>query len=352
MISGGAAAAAPVFEKAATCGLPGHDYILREYASASKGECAFMIDLHVHTSMSDGTYSPAEVVHMAYEKRLRAIAITDHDTVAGVEPALRAAEDFGVQVIPGVEMSTEWPEGIMHILGYLIDVQDAPLLEALDRLRSGRMDRIPRIVEKLRSCNVIISAEDVRREAVGGAPGRPHVAEIMMRHGYVRTIQEAFDRYLGKGAPAYVDKQKMSPSRAIRLIVEAGGLAVLAHPYSLNSETDAALEGILEELIGFGLAGIEAYYPRHTKPQEKLYLNLAKKLHLAVTGGTDFHGGTKPEIELGRIPGHEPMPYNILDDLRQARSRGNNLRAGRMRPNTSGKAGSPLTETSFEEAGS
>lgn len=297
-----------------------------------------MIDLHVHTSMSDGTYSPAEVVEMARKKGLRAIAITDHDTVAGVEPARRAAVDSGVEIVPGVEMSTEWPRGIMHILGYFIDVEHAPLLEALEYLRAGRMDRIPRIVEKLRDCDVVISADEVQREAVGGAPGRPHVAEIMVRQGYVRTIQEAFDRYLRKGAPAFVDKRKTSPRRAIRLIVEAGGLAVLAHPYSLESDADAELEGILQELMEYGLRGIEAYYPRHTEPQARRYLNLAKKLNLAITGGTDFHGATKPEIELGRIPGHNPLPYSILDNLRNAHSLGTSACKDGLRGIASDKA--------------
>lgn len=277
-----------------------------------------MIDLHVHTSMSDGTYSPEAVVRLAREKGLRGIAITDHDTVAGVLPARRAGSELGVEVIPGVEMSTEWPSGIMHILGYFIDVENEILLEALSFLRSGRMERVPRIVEKLRACNVLISANEVRREALGGAPGRPHVAEIMVREGYVRTIQEAFDRYLRKGAPAYVEKRKMSPDRAIRLIAEAGGLPVLAHPYSLDSLAGRDLEATVEELITYGLAGIEVYYPRHTEPQVSTYLSLAQKLQLVVTGGTDFHGATKPEIEIGSMPGHKPLTYGILDDLKEA----------------------------------
>lgn len=277
-----------------------------------------MIDLHVHTSMSDGTCSPETVVRMALERKLRAIAITDHDTVAGIKPAFNAGSELGVEVIPAVEMSTEWPHGIMHILGYFIDVENETLLNALSILRSGRMERVPRIVGKLRACNVLISTEAVRREALGGAPGRPHVAEIMVREGYVRTIQEAFDRFLKKGAPAYVEKQKMSPDRAIRLIREAGGIAVLAHPYSLDSSTDSELEVILEKLVTYGLNGIEAYYPRHTQSQVKSYLRLAKKLHLVVTGGTDFHGATKPEIELGVMPGNATLPYSIIDELKEA----------------------------------
>ncbi len=277
-----------------------------------------MIDLHVHTSMSDGTHTPAEVVKLAQERQLRAIAITDHDTVAGVRPASQIGEEVGVEIISGVEMSTEWSSGIMHILGYFIDVSNVQLNEALNLLRMGRIERVPRIVEKLRACNVVISAEEVWREAVGGAPGRPHVAEILMREGYVNTVQEAFDKYLKKGAPAYVEKRKMPPGRAIRLIAEAGGIPVLAHPYSLETGADCDLQAILEKLIKYGLAGIEVYYPRHTKSQVIEYLSLAQKLHLVVTGGTDFHGATKPEIEIGVMPDHTTLPYSILEELKKA----------------------------------
>jgi len=276
-----------------------------------------MIDLHVHTSMSDGTCPPERVVKMAREKGLRAIAITDHDTVDGVPRARQAGMELGVEIIPGVEMSTEWPSGIMHILGYFIDIRNERLLQALHYLRSGRMERVPKIVEKLRACNVVISADEVRREAVGGAPGRPHIAEIMVREGYVRTIQEAFDRYLRKGAPAYVEKQKMSPQRAIEIILEADGAPVLAHPYSLNLHTESDMESVLTELISYGLAGVEVYYPRHTTPQIASYHGLAKKFHLAVTGGTDFHGANKPDIELGAMPGMGPLSYRMVEELKR-----------------------------------
>ncbi|MCX5861624.1 MAG: PHP domain-containing protein [Deltaproteobacteria bacterium] len=276
-----------------------------------------MIDLHVHTSMSDGTFSPERLVRLAADKGLQAIAITDHDTVAGIGPARTEGAILGVEVVAGVEISTQWPSGILHILGYFVDPENHALLVTLEHLRGGRLERIPKIIDKLRRCNVPISADEVHREAVGGVPGRPHVAEIMVQRGYVRTIQEAFDRYLKKGAPAYVEKVKLPPGEAVDLIVEAGGLAVLAHPYSLNQTEPLFLEQILRGLIAGGLKGIEAYYPKHTIEQTRAFLRLASELDLAITGGTDFHGSNKPEIQLGVVPGVVGIPYSILTKLKQ-----------------------------------
>jgi hypothetical protein len=276
-----------------------------------------MIDLHVHTSMSDGTYSPREVVRLAVQKGLCAIAITDHDTVAGVLPAYREGLVAGIEIVPGVEISTEWPGAIMHILGYFVDPAHVGLSKELGELRADRRQRIVKIVEKLRSCNVFISVEDISRKAVGGAPGRPHVAEVMMRQGYVETIQEAFDRYLRKGRPAYIEKRKLAPDRALKIIRQAGGLCVLAHPYSLNENNPKALEDILSQLMSYGLQGLEVYYPSHTPQQVELYLGLAKRLNLAVTGGTDFHGSAKPDIVLGPMPGHSQIPCSILAELKE-----------------------------------
>ena len=275
-----------------------------------------MIDLHVHTSMSDGTLSPVSLVRLAAAKGIRAIAVTDHDTVAGVCPAQAEGELLGVEVIAGVEISTQWVTGILHILGLFIDPYDRLMLNSLDYLRRCRLERIPKILDRLSDCNVLISSNEVNRQAVGGVPGRPHVAEIMVQKGYVKTIQEAFDRYLKKGAPAYVEKVKLPPIEAVKLITRVGGLAVLAHPYSLNENEPECLEKILRDLISYGLQGIETYYPRHTPQQTKAYLDLARKLDLLVSGGTDFHGSNKPEVQLGIIPGRDPIPYSLLDHLK------------------------------------
>jgi predicted metal-dependent phosphoesterase TrpH len=274
-----------------------------------------MIDLHVHTNRSDGTVSPKEIVRMASRKGLRAIAITDHDTVMGVSQAQQEGSIAGVQIVAGVEISAECTEGILHLLGYFLDIHHEDLNSGLEHLRKGRLDRIPRIVSKLLDQDVVISEEEIRREASGGVPGRPHVANILLQKGQVRNLQEAFDRYLKKGAPAYVEKVKLAPADAIEMIISAGGVPVIAHPYSLKKDHPDALEEFVKNLVDLGLKGIEAYYPRHTAEQTSTYLELARKLNLVATGGTDFHGSNKPSVKLGVIPGRGPLPYSILEEL-------------------------------------
>jgi hypothetical protein len=278
-----------------------------------------MIDLHVHTSMSDGTFSPDEVVEIALQRGLRAIAITDHDTMAGVGRAQERGAELGIEIISGVEISTEWPSGILHMLGYFVCVEDPELLRTLDSLRKDRQERILKIVSKLNDRDVSVTVDEVDREAVGGVPGRPHVANLMLRKGHVATLQEAFDRYLGKGAPAYVEKKKLSPVEAMQLIANSGGVPVLAHPYSLDEPDADELEQIFRRLTLSGLKGIEVYYPQHTPDQTAVFLRLAQKLGLVVTGGTDFHGANKPEVEMGVFPGGATLPYTILDELNKKR---------------------------------
>jgi hypothetical protein len=280
---------------------------------------ALVIDLHVHTSMSDGTFTPEEVVRIAADRGLSAIAITDHDTVAGVLRGKRKGAELGIEVVSGVEISTEWPEGILHMLGYFVSVEDRDLLQALDSLKQNRQERIFKIVSKLNDHNVSVTVDEVDQEAVGGVPGRPHVAKVIVRKGHVETLQEAFDRYLGKGAPAYVEKKKLSPVEAIQLITNAGGIPVLAHPYSLDEHDPRGLEQIVRELMTSGLKGIEVYYPKHTPDQTELFLRLAEKLGLAVTGGTDFHGANTPEVRIGTLPGGKTLSYSILEELKKKR---------------------------------
>jgi len=276
-----------------------------------------MIDLHVHTNMSDGTFSPEEVVHLALRKRLQAIAITDHDTVGGVIRGQAEGRRLGLEVIAGVEISTQWTGGILHILGYFIHPERSELLQALDSLTRDRQRRVVEIVARLKEQAVSLTAEEVGHEAVGGVPGRPHVASVMVRKGHVGTVQEAFDRYLGKGAPAYVPKRKLPPEKALHLIARAGGIAVMAHPYSLNEADPERLEEIVRQLMSHGLAGMEVYCPRLTPGQTAEFLALARKLDLAVTGGTDFHGRIKPDLELGVFPDGHTVPYWLLESLRE-----------------------------------
>lgn len=280
-----------------------------------------MIDLHVHTNMSDGTFSPEEVVRLALSRGMRALAITDHDTVAGVRRAQSEGSRIGVEVIAGVEISTQWTGGILHILGYFILPEQLELLEALNCLRRDRRRRVVEIVARLNDHDVSMTADEVNHEAVGGVPGRPHVASLLVRKGHAETVQDAFDRYLGKGAPAYVPKRKLSPEEALHVIIRAGGIPVMAHPYSLDEADPAQLEAIVRGLMSHGLRGIEVYYPRHTPEQTAEFSSLARKLDLAVTGGTDFHGEIKPDIELGVFPSGHTMPLSMLDDLRMRHTR-------------------------------
>jgi 3',5'-nucleoside bisphosphate phosphatase len=275
-----------------------------------------MIDLHVHTNMSDGTFSPEEVVALALREGLRAIAVTDHDTVGGVRRAQSEGMRLGLEVVAGVEISTQWPKGILHILGYFIDPEQAALLDVLDSLRRDRKNRVNDIVARLNDHSLAITAQEVNDEAVGGVPGRPHVAGLLVRKGHAETVQEAFDLYLGRGAPAYVPKRKLPPEQALQLIARAGGLAVIAHPYSLYEADPERLEDIMRELMRHGLQGIEVFCPKHTPEQTQQFLALAEKLDLAVSGGTDFHGEIKPDIALGRFPSEQTVPCSVLDRLR------------------------------------
>jgi 3',5'-nucleoside bisphosphate phosphatase len=277
-----------------------------------------MIDLHVHTKASDGTLSPEEVVRHAASMGLKAIAITDHDTLDGVSLAQAEGEKIGFEVISGIEISTQWENGILHILGYYVDLEDPQLLESLHFLQSGRHERIPLILSKLAAVDVHISPEQVEHELAGGVPGRPHVAKVMVKNHYVKNIQEAFDLYLGYGAPAYVDKRKLASVDAVKLIANASKLCVLAHPYSLGTKSVEHLTQIIKSFMPYGLAGIEAYYPKHTAAQTKVFIDVASKLGLAITGGTDFHGSNKPEIQIGVVPGIGPLPYSILSDLKKS----------------------------------
>jgi predicted metal-dependent phosphoesterase TrpH len=208
------------------------------------------------------------------------------------------------------------------MLGYFVCTEDHDMLQVLDSLRKDRQKRILKIVSKLNDHHISVTVDEVDKEAAGGVPGRPHVANVMVNKGHVATLQEAFDRYLGKGAAAYVEKKKLSPLEAVRLITDAGGVPVLAHPYSLDEPDWDELERIVRELVIVGLKGIEVYYPKHTPDQTDLFLRLAKKLDLAITGGTDFHGANTPNTQMGILPGEKMLPCSILDELKEERRTG------------------------------
>ncbi|MCS6886462.1 MAG: PHP domain-containing protein [Acidobacteriota bacterium] len=274
-----------------------------------------MIDLHLHTTASDGSLTPRELVARAARIGVTAIAITDHDTTEGLQEARQYAAYFNLEVVAGVEISAEY-EGTMHILGYFIDPKCETLQNRLEQMRAARKVRNPQIVEKLRSLGLKISLDEVI--AVSGnkqVVGRPHFARVMLEKGYVKSIEEAFEKYLKKGAPAYVPKERLCPKAAIETIHAAGGVAVLAHPYQLKLPAHT-LQTVVAELVTFGLDGIEAIYSRHSQQQTEFYTELAKRYDLLITGGSDFHGAVKPDIEIGLGLGNLCVPEKILDTLR------------------------------------
>jgi len=280
-----------------------------------------LIDLHTHSTASDGSYSPAEVVRLAKEGGLAAMALTDHDTVDGLPEAMAAGEEFGVEVIPGVEISAQFPGGTMHILGLFVEYHNGRLDQRLAVLKQARIDRNPRIIAKLNALGIPITMARVDRISGGGQVGRPHIARALMEAGYVQDLQEAFDKYLGWHRPAYVSKFRFPPDQALAMIREAQGIPVLAHPFTLGLGSASALKNLVIELKGLGLAGLEVYYSEHTPEQEALYLKLARELDLQISGGSDFHGLNKPEITLGSMPSQDKLTYNLVEALKAWRRR-------------------------------
>jgi predicted metal-dependent phosphoesterase TrpH len=279
------------------------------------------IDLHTHSTASDGSMAPKEVVRLAKERGLKAIALTDHDTIDGLGEAVAAGEQWGVEVIPGVEISARHPGGSMHILGLCLDYEDNLFAQRLTVLKQARKDRNPQIIAKLNELGIPLTMERVDRLSGRGQMGRPHIARALYEGGFVRSIQEAFDIYLGNQGKAYVSKFRFPPQEAIEMIREAKGVPVLSHPFTLGLNTPDALRERLRELAGLGLAGLEVFYPEHSPQQEALYRSLARELNLLITGGSDFHGANKPEVDLGRINCQNKLTYDLVEALKAWRQR-------------------------------
>jgi predicted metal-dependent phosphoesterase TrpH len=274
-----------------------------------------MIDLHIHSTASDGTLTPEQVVTRAQELGLRAIALADHDTVGGVEPALTAAKDTGLLMLPAVEISTDWQSTEIHMLGYFLDCNNPELLERLALIREAREGRAEKMVTRLRELGMNISYESVLERANGGSVGRPHVAAELATRGYVRNQPEAFDRYLARDKPAYIPRYKLSYEEAIGIIRRSQGLPVLSHPGLVKD--DRKVRGMLP-----ALGGLEAYHTAHTAAQGQKYARLAREKGLLITGGTDSHGpGGSLPVEIGAvaIPDWEQILEGLLN---WARARG------------------------------
>ncbi len=256
------------------------------------------VDLHIHSTASDGKLSPEAIVSKAAEVGLTVMSLTDHDSVEGVLPALEAAKAFPeLRVIPGVEISTDMPYGQAHVLGYFIDYTSNELKSALERFRNSRQRRAREMIIKLRDLGIDIDRQRVQEIAGDGSIGRPHIAQVMLEKGYIMSFTEAFDKYIGQGGPAYVEREKMTPVEAAEMIVRAKGLPVLAHPFTV---TDPEVTVI--ELKPAGLVGIEAYYKDYSADEIENLVSMAEKYDLITTGGTDYHGlDNSNEIMLGSV---------------------------------------------------
>lgn len=296
------------------------------------------VDLHCHSTASDGRLTPAQLVERAKQLGLKALALTDHDTVAGLGLFQAAGQARNLETIPGVEVSTDYPTGTMHLLGLLIDSQNQAFRAFLKQLADGRQVRNPQIIERLSQLGLAITMDEVEEEAgvtsagIEGAGlseksiGRPHIAAVLIRKGYVESKQAAFDKYLAKGRPAYVPRFLVSPEECINQIHSASGLAVLAHPPYIMAKDDAELERIVGELKHKGLDGIEVYFSTHTREQTALCERLAGEFDLLVTGGSDFHGdlgrgGTKVELGSG-AGGRLCVSYELVQKLKERKARG------------------------------
>ncbi len=283
-----------------------------------------MVDLHMHSNFSDGSDSPTQLVEKAKTLGLTAIALTDHDTIDGIPEFMAAGEQLGMITVPGVEISvdTKLPNnGHMHMLGLFIDPQSKRLKDTLDYLRTQRNLRAEKIIRKLNELGVAITLEELLEEAGEGSIGRPHVAKILVRKGVVSSIQEAFDIYLAKGKPAYMDKVKLGEEDAINMIHEAGGLAILAHAHLMNYDTFEEARERIMQLKAIGLDGFEIYYSTMPEEYTRGLIELAKAEGFVVSGGSDYHGANKDNIEMGSGLGTLQVPDEIYWNLKEAHQR-------------------------------
>ena len=268
-------------------------------------------DLHLHTRFSDGTDTPERLVELVREAGLSAMAITDHDNVEAIAVAATLATRYGIELIPGIEMSASTDGIEVHLLGFFIDLADAGLQQHLAEQRSRRVERIHEMVHRLQRVGVRITAEEVFQVAGEGTVGRPHVARILLKHGYVSSLSEAFSRYIGPDNPGFVPGSPLSPAQVIRVIRRAGGIPVLAHPVYLKRDA------LIEKFVNDGLVGLEVYHSGHMPDLVRRYDEIAKRLKLLKTGGSDYHGDTKEGLPIGAVN----IPYALVEALKQWKAR-------------------------------
>lgn len=268
-----------------------------------------VVDLHSHTTASDGALSPRDLVRLAVKHGVRVLAVTDHDSTEGLSEALDEARQHPpLEIVPGLEINCDVPGSEIHVLGYCLDWEAAWFQQFLGEQREERRQRVYRIAERLAALGMPIDPGEVFALVREGSAGRPHVAQVMVHHGYVKTVREAFDRFLRADGPANVRRKRLTPVEAVRTIRRARGVPVLAHPGLAHRDE------LIPELVDAGLLGIEVYYPEHSAAQTGSYRDMCVRLGLVATGGSDFHG---PQIGSAKHPGTQPVPAGAWDDLRR-----------------------------------
>jgi predicted metal-dependent phosphoesterase TrpH len=278
-----------------------------------------MIDLHTHSACSDGSDSPSRIVELAALAGCGTLALTDHDGLSGIEEARREADARGIGFIPGCEVSCKFSPGTFHMLCYFVEPGDGPLQDQLERLRQDRATRNARLIERLNELGAGITMADVEAEAGGTTLGRPHFAAALVKRGVVSSYQDAFDRLLGKGRPAYIPKAVISPETTIEAARGSGALPVLAHPLSLGLDP-ASLERTVAELAEAGLTGMECFYGRYDDEERAGLASIAERHGLVATGGSDYHGTFKPDLSVGTGRGDLDVPDSVLDELTARRA--------------------------------
>jgi len=274
-----------------------------------------LIDLHTHSTASDGTFFPEELVYLAKKEKLQALALTDHDTIDGLKSAYQTAKEVNLPFLCGVEISVKFEgPGHFHLLGYFLKPEIPEINETLQRLKIAREERNKKMIEKLNVLGIKITLDELK-EIAQGEIGRPHMAILLVKKGVVNSFEEAFEKYLKKGALAYVPKALLSPEEAIKLILQAKGAPVLAHPITLKLDY-LKLKNYLKSLKDAGLIGIEAFYPEHSPELTKFLIDCAKELNFLITGGSDFHGKNKPDIKLGKGLNNLNVPFKCYENLK------------------------------------
>ncbi len=268
------------------------------------------IELHCHSTASDGRLTPTQLVERALSVGLTTLALTDHDTVGGVEEAIEAARELSLRIVPGVELSCHFEEREIHLLGYFLEHRDPDFLELLERSQKEREQRAHEILDKLKRLNVELTYEQVLEQSSGGVIGRPHIARVLIAKGHARTMDEAFDRYLGRRAPAYVGRRLLSLEDGIEAIRRAGGCSVLAHPGVLG---DWAL---VERILQLPISGVEVWHPSHDKPKRKRAKRLGGRYQKVLTGGSDFHGPEGNYHDLGSAAVTEQVVSKLYNAAR------------------------------------